>query len=156
MTVGNNFSEEESGTPENLSTQDEAESKFYQNVEDIMSLNVFTIKPESTLYEAAQLMGKERIGSLIVVKYDTPVGIITERDLLNVVSRGVKLEKDWIGGGVSIREEKVESVMSFPVVKICSDSPLKDVSGRPVPSRPYPPPPFPLRYPCPEGRPPAS
>ena len=62
------------------------------------------------------------------MKYDTPVGIITERDLLNVVSRGVKLEKDWIGGGASIREEKVETVMSFPVVKTCLKSSLKETA----------------------------
>ncbi|TRO46099.1 CBS domain-containing protein, partial [Candidatus Bathyarchaeota archaeon] len=74
---------------------------------------------------AAQLMGDKRIGSLLVLKYETPVGVITERDLLNVVSRGVKLEKDWIGGGTSIREEKVAAVMSFPVVKICQNSSLK-------------------------------
>lgn len=97
-------------------------------LKDIMSAEVITIAPENTLYEAAQLMGNKRIGSLIVTKYDTPVGMITERDLLNVVSCGVKLEKDWIGGHVSIREEKVESVMSFPVVRICLNSPIKEAA----------------------------
>jgi CBS domain-containing protein len=95
------------------------------SLDELMTREVVTVTPENTLYEAAQLMGEKRIGSLLVFKYDTPVGIITERDLLNVVSRGVKLEKDWIGGGDSIREEKVEKVMSFPVVKICLESPLK-------------------------------
>jgi CBS domain-containing protein len=97
-------------------------------LEELMTREVVTVTPEYTLYEAAQLMGEKRIGSLLVLKYDTPVGIITERDLLNVVSCGVKLEKDWIGGGASIREEKVESVMSFPVVKICLASSLKEVA----------------------------
>jgi CBS domain-containing protein len=96
------------------------------NLAEIMTRNIITITPEETLYEAAQLMGAKHIGSLLVMKYDTPVGIITERDLLNVVSRGVKLEKDWIGGGASIREEKVETVMSFPVVKTCLKSSLKE------------------------------
>ncbi len=95
------------------------------NFEEIMTRDIVIVRPENTLYEAAQLMGEKRIGSLLVLKYDTPVGIITERDLLNVVSRGVKLEKDWIGGGTSIRDEKVEKVMSFPVVKVCLDSSLK-------------------------------
>ena len=93
-----------------------------------MTRDVATVTPENTLYEAAQLMGEKRIGSLLVFKYDTPVGIITERDLLNVVSCGVKLEKDWIGGGASIREEKVENVMSSPVAKICLGSPLKEAA----------------------------
>jgi len=98
------------------------------HLEEIMTRDIVTVIPENTLYEAAQLMGEKRIGSLLVLKYDTPVGIITERDLLNVVSRGVKLEKDWIGGGTSIREEKVEQVMSSPVVKICQVSSLKEAA----------------------------
>ncbi len=97
-------------------------------IKDIMNTEVITIAPENTLYEAAQLMGKNRIGSLIVTKYKTPVGMITERDLLNVVSCGVKLEKDWIGGHVSIREEKVEGVMSSPVIRICLTVPIKEAA----------------------------
>jgi CBS domain-containing protein len=95
------------------------------NLAELMTRDVVSVTPENTLYEAAQLMGEKRIGSLLVLKYETPVGVITERDLLNVVSRGVKLEKDWIGGGTSIREEKVAAVMSFPVIKICQISSLK-------------------------------
>ena len=95
---------------------------------ELMTREIIAVTPENTLYEAAQLMGENRIGSLLVCKYDTAVGIITERDLLNVVSSGVKLEKDWIGGGTSIRDEKVEKVMSYPVVKICLDSPLKEAA----------------------------
>jgi CBS domain-containing protein len=98
------------------------------SLEELMTREVVTVTPENTLYEAAQLMGEKRIGSLLVLKYDTPVGVITERDLLNVVSCGVKLEKDWIGGGASIRDEKVEKIMSFPVVKICVRSPLKEAA----------------------------
>jgi CBS domain-containing protein len=43
-----------------------------------MSPEVFTITPENTLHEAAQVMGEKHIGSLIVMKYGTPVAIITE------------------------------------------------------------------------------
>ena len=98
------------------------------SLDELMTREVVTVTPENTLYEAAQLMGEKLIGSLLVLKYDTPVGVITERDLLNVVSSGVKLEKDWIGGGASIRDEKVEKVMSYPVVKICVRSPLKEAA----------------------------
>lgn len=104
-------------------------------IDDIMNREIITITPENTLYEAAQLMGEKRIGSLIVMKYDTPVGIITERDLLNVVSDGVRLEKDWIGGNVSIREEKVEKVMSFPIFKICRESTMKEAARKMIENR---------------------
>lgn len=90
-----------------------------QKVEEIMTREVVTIAPENTLYDAAKLMGEKYVGSLIVIKYKTPVGIITERDLLSkVVSSGIVLEKDWLAGGVSIKEEVVEKLMSYPLTTI--------------------------------------
>jgi CBS domain-containing protein len=98
------------------------------NIRDIMSKNVVTTTPEQTLYDAARVMGERHIGSLVVMVYKTPIGMITERDLLNTVSQGVDLEKDWIGGGDSIRDQKVEAIMSYPITKICSSSPLKEAA----------------------------
>lgn len=97
----------------------------HRKIEEIMTHEIITITPESTLYEAACIMGERHIGSLIVLKYNTPVGIITERDLLKVVSRGVDLEKDWKTGIISIKEVKVEKAMSCPVTRICLDSSIK-------------------------------
>jgi CBS domain-containing protein len=78
----------------------------YQNIASIMTPEVFTITPESTLHDAAQLMGEKHIGSLIVIKYETPVGIITEGDLVNVVSDGIPLERNWIRSSPSIVPNK--------------------------------------------------
>lgn len=97
-------------------------------IKELMSKNVVTTTPEQTLYYAARVMGEKHIGSLVVMVYNTPVGMVTERDLLNTVSQGVDLEKDWIGGGDSIRDQKVESIMSYPVTKICSSSSLKEAA----------------------------
>ncbi len=98
-------------------------------LEKIMISNVVTINPESTLHEAAKLMGEKHIGSLIVIKYETPVGIITERDLLReVVKRGIDLEKDWLVGGASIKEEKVEEIMSYPLIFISLTSSIKQAA----------------------------
>ena len=99
------------------------------DLEKIMVRDVITISPESTLHEAAKLMGEKHIGSLIVVKYDTPVGIITERDLLReVVKREIDLEKDWLVGGTSIKDEKVEEIMSYPLISISLTSTVKQAS----------------------------
>jgi CBS domain-containing protein len=100
----------------------------YQNISSIMTSEVFTVTPESTLHEAAKLMGEKHIGSLIVMKYETPVGIITEGDLLNVVSDGIPLERDWIHSSPSIITEKVEKYMSSPLIRICVDYRLKDAA----------------------------
>ncbi|MGB9676924.1 MAG: cyclic nucleotide-binding/CBS domain-containing protein [Candidatus Bathyarchaeales archaeon] len=104
-------------------------NKRSRKVEDIMTREVVTIAPESTLYEAAKIMGEKRIGSLVVVKYDTPVGIITERDLLSkAVCGGIDLKKDWLVGGTSIKEEKVEKVMSYPLVTVSAKASIKDAA----------------------------
>ncbi len=99
------------------------------DIEKIMVSEVVTITPENTLYDAARIMGEKHIGSLIVVKYETPVGIITERDLLReVVDRGIALEKDWLAGGASIKEEKVEKIMSYPLITISLKSSIKEAA----------------------------
>jgi len=47
---------------------------------------VVTIPPETTVYEAIDLLTEKRIGSLIVTQHDgTVAGIITERDVLRIV-----------------------------------------------------------------------
>jgi CBS domain-containing protein len=45
-------------------------------------LTVHTIGPDASVLEAARLMNQHRIGSLVVLNDDRPVGIITERDIL--------------------------------------------------------------------------
>ena len=111
------------------STRNERGDMRIQKAEDIMTRDVVTIAPENTLYDAARIMGGQRIGSLIVVKYDTAVGIITERDLLReVVEKEIALEKDWLVGGVSIKEETVEEIMSYPLITISQQTTVKEAA----------------------------
>lgn len=90
----------------------------YKEVKDVMSQDVATIAPEASMAEAAGVMGEKHIGSLIVVKYETAVGIVTERDLLSKV---LALGKD-------LREEKVEAVMSYPLVTIGAMAKIKEAA----------------------------
>jgi CBS domain-containing protein len=52
---------------------------------DSKGSHVYTINPEATVLEAADLMNQNRIGALCVVEQGVPVGMFTERDLLNRV-----------------------------------------------------------------------
>jgi CBS domain-containing protein len=90
----------------------------YKEVSHIMSQDVITINPESSMDEAARIMGEKHIGSLIVKKYETPVGIVTERDLLSKV---LALGKDPI-------KEKVEASMSFPLFTIDPSAKIKEAA----------------------------
>ena len=83
-----------------------------------MSQNVVTTTPDTLLTEAARVMGEKHIGSLIVVKYRTPVGIVTERDLLSKV----------LALGLFLRDEKVEDVMSYPLEGVSLAAQIKEVA----------------------------
>jgi len=90
----------------------------YRISKELMSQNVVTITPEASLDEAARIMGEKHIGSLIVVKYQTPVGIVTERDLLSKV----------MALGAFLRDEKVEDVMSYPLAGVSLAAKIKEVA----------------------------
>jgi CBS domain-containing protein len=93
-------------------------SKKYQKVRDIMNQEVIVITPEAMTDEAARIMGKKHVGSLIVMSDGKPVGIITERDLLsNILARGRDLG-----------EVKVSSVMSTPLITISPTASIKEAS----------------------------
>lgn len=54
-------------------------------VRDIMTKNVITIEANRTALEAAKIMAEKGISSLIVLKDQDPVGIITERDFVKKI-----------------------------------------------------------------------
>jgi CBS domain-containing protein len=67
-------------------------------VSDVMNKEVTTIKPDVTVKAAAQIMSKEKIGSLLVVDKTKLAGIITERDVLEkVVSKAKDVNKTFVG-----------------------------------------------------------
>lgn len=53
-------------------------------VERIMSSPVVTVTPDLPLEEAASLMADKRVGALLVVENEKPIGIVTDRDLYRV------------------------------------------------------------------------
>jgi acetoin utilization protein AcuB len=57
-------------------------------VEEVMTFNVVTVNPETSLREAAQRVRKQRFGALPVVEHGKLVGIITRSDLLDAALAG--------------------------------------------------------------------
>ena len=54
-------------------------------VRDIMTKHVVTIDENGTALEAAKIMAEKGISSLIVLKDQNPVGIVTERDFVKKI-----------------------------------------------------------------------
>lgn len=69
---------------------------------------VWTTRPESSVYEAIGLMGEKNIGALVVIDGEEVVGVLSERDY----SRKVVLQ------GRTSRDTVVGEILSRPVVMI--------------------------------------
>src|SRR5512137_66445 len=101
-----------------VSDQAYKESRRHLKVGDIMSRKVITTTPETTMMQAAKTMGEKHIGSLIVMKYKTPVAIVTERDLLSRV----------LATGMDMRKTLVGDIMSYPLIRICTTFEIREAA----------------------------
>ncbi len=61
-----------------------------RTVEELMTRNVVTIKPDATVRQAANIMRGRTIGCLPVTRGTRLVGIVTTSDLLSVVGGGAE------------------------------------------------------------------
>ena len=74
-------------------------------VKDVMKTNVVVVNADAPVVEAAKLMAKHSIGSIVVIENNEVVGIITERDIVRKI---VAQEKNsYI---------KIKEVMSHPII----------------------------------------
>ena len=63
-------------------------------VQDIMTHNVASVKPETTTYETAKLMEKYNVGCMPVCENENLLGIVTDRDIvLRTVAEGEDVTK---------------------------------------------------------------
>jgi len=77
-------------------------------VKEAMKTNLVLITPKANVLEAAKLMKKRKMGNVLVVENNQPVGILTESDILKKVVAEGKNAKDVI----------IKDIMSTPVIVI--------------------------------------
>ncbi len=85
-------------------------------VEEVMSTRIETINAEESVETAAQIMVKEHIGALIILKNEELSGIITERDILKIVA------------GHKSLKTKVKDVMSKKLITIPYNAILEEAA----------------------------
>lgn len=85
-------------------------------VKEIMK-KVVTVNGSATLKQAASLMSRKNIGSLIVTEKDTVLGIVTERDILKHISHSNNLHA------------KVEDIMTEDVITVNANADLIEASN---------------------------
>ena len=77
-------------------------------VKEAMKTNLAMVKPITTILEAAKIMKKRKIGNVIIVEKERPVGILTESDILKKV----------VAEGKNANDVVVKDVMTTPIVVI--------------------------------------
>jgi len=85
-------------------------------VKDVMVSSIITIEAGATAKKAAELMDKHDIGCLIVISYGNPIGIVTERDML----QRVLLQQRDLG------KTKVGNIMSAPLITCHPQADIRD------------------------------
>ena len=83
-----------------------------------MTKNIISVKNNVSVVEAASIMVKNDIGSVVVTKDGKPVGIITERDIL----------KRCCVGKVCGKDLRAEEIMSTPLITIEADASLGEAA----------------------------
>lgn len=76
------------------------------SVGDVMTRNVVTAKQESSLHECAKIMAKERVNSLLIMKEDKLIGILTARDILWALTKNPNLKLKKFKG-INIASKKI-------------------------------------------------
>lgn len=91
------------------------------SVGKICSRVVVTARPDESVRDAAIRMGREGVGTLVVVGEDgRPAGILTDRDV------AVRC----VGGRLDPDVTEVSDVMTAPVRGVTADTPIEDALAR--------------------------
>ena len=72
--------------------------------------DIWTTKPEDSVYDAIRLMGEKNIGALVALENGDVIGVLSERDY----SRKVVLQ------GRTSRDTRVGEIISRPAITVCS------------------------------------
>jgi CBS domain-containing protein len=88
-------------------------------VRDIMSRKLYTVNPTASVKEAASIMSRPKIGSVIVTEgtKQRPLGIVTEGDISRAVAKGRDPTK-----------VQVRAIMSKPLITISSDLKVEEAA----------------------------
>ncbi len=78
-------------------------------VKDIMTKSLVTVDSSATVNDAAKLMEKSKVGSVVVMEKNVPVGIMTDRDFaITIAAHAYPIHT------------KVKQVMSSPLIHVSS------------------------------------
>ena len=88
-------------------------------VRDIMKKDLIKVAPSSTIRDAAKTMTENKVGCVIVIENENPIGIVTESDFVRRVAVN--------GKPVS---SPVKEIMSHPLISIDADATIWELAEK--------------------------
>ncbi len=85
-------------------------------VHTIVTWPVETVAPGATLRDLARALFAEQVGALVVIHGDTPVGIVSERDIVRALAEDGDPDHVWSGDVMSL--QTVEARPSEPISRV--------------------------------------
>ncbi len=95
-------------------------NRSLRTVEDILKVkgrHVWSVTPDTTVFEALELMAKHEIGAVVVLEDERVVGVMSERDYARKVILKGRASKDTLVR--SIMTEKVTTVQPTTTIEEC-------------------------------------
>lgn len=83
-----------------------------QPLKESMRRDVVVVRPGDAVRRAVKLMASRNIGCVVSVEKRRPMGILTERDVVRLVSKGVDMEKARVGDVMSRKVVSLDSKRS--------------------------------------------
>ena len=87
-------------------------------VSHIMTKNIISVESNASVSEIAKTMIENEVGAVVVTKKGTPVGIVTEVDIL---------KRCCIGNGCT-QTRKAKEIMSAPLITIRADAAIGEAA----------------------------
>ena len=90
-----------------------------RRVEQIMNREVITIDDNASMLTAAKMMGEKKIGSLVVTRKENAWGLVTTKDLINILAEG----KD-------LADIRIKDAMFTPLISISPKATIAEAAKR--------------------------
>lgn len=97
-------------------------------VKDVMTPRPISVTPETPVSQVSLLMKKNRIGGIPVAKDGKAVGIVTETDILSLLTMPEISDDLWLPSPFEVIEIPIRELMNWEKTKDA----LSDVGSRPI------------------------
>ena len=89
-------------------------------VKDLMTQNIISILPETSVVEATRIMSARDISSILIKTGDDYIGIFTDRDVMRKV----------VALGLDPNDTVVREIMSSPLITISEDAGIEEAAEK--------------------------